>query len=128
MKPLRKNIDLTISGETVSVSVDWEVIEIVETVFGGMADLVVTDTLVNYPPRHKVADVICQWVAKSNPGKDKAEVRSEVITARHTDFSAYVGAIQGAVLYSLREIDESQLDDLTSGKDLDEGEGDGDPT
>ena len=57
-KPLRATIEVPIGDDDVAVDINWRVIEQVERVFGVLADLVASDILVNYPTRHKVAEVI----------------------------------------------------------------------
>lgn len=119
-KNIRETLEVEVCGETVSLDIDWRVIEIVERTFGAVADLVASDTLVHTPTRYQVAEVISEWVKDRTLPKSK--VRESVMLAGQEALQTYIGAIQGAVLYSLSYIDEEQLDALTQGKDL-EGEG-----
>lgn len=116
MTDLKKQIELVIDGHTVSVDVNWQVIATVEQVFGTIADLVASDVLVYSPLRYQVADVICQWV-KSRDLREN-EIREYVMTCGHDDLNVFIGAIQGAVLYSLNYIEEDEFDRLTKGQDL----------
>lgn len=127
--PMRSSIELEVDGEEVEFNIDWQVIEIVERTFGAVADLVASDVLVRNPTRYQVADVMQEWLRGTN--LKKSDVRKAVMTASQEQLQSYIGAIQGAVLYSLDYIDEEQLDLLTQGEDLaDESEGDdeGNPT
>lgn len=121
--PMRANIDLEVCGEEVSFDIDWRIIEIVERTFGAVADLVASDVLVRNPTRYQVADVIIEWIRGTN--LKKSDVRQYVMTASQEELQTYIGAIQGAVLYSLSYIDEEQLDLLTQGQDLPDEEEEG---
>jgi len=114
---IRETLEVEVAGETVSLDIDWRVIEIVERTFGAVADLVATDTLVNAPTRHQIADVISEWVKSREMPKSK--IRESVMLASQELLQSYIGAIQGAILYSLSYITEEQLDTLTGGDDLD---------
>lgn len=120
---IRETLEIEVKGETVSLDIDWRVIEIVERTFGSVADLVVSDTLVNSPTRYQIADVISEWVKSRD--MPKSQVREAVMLASQELLNEYIGAIQGAVLYSLNYITEEQLDKLTSGDDLEGEESEG---
>ena len=124
-KPLRKTLELPIFDDTVEVDVDFRLIETVERVFGTVADIVAGDTLVHNPRRYQIAEVIASWV-RSREHKRK-DVHEHVITAPPERLQVYIGAIQGAVLYSLSYVSEDELDKLARGEDLDSsGEEDSD--
>lgn len=115
-KNIRETLEVEVCGETVSLDISWRIIEIVERTFGAVADLVASETLVNTPTRYQVAEVISEWVKDRSLPKSK--VRESVMMASQEALQSYIGAIQGAVLYSLSYIDEDQLDTLTGGEDL----------
>lgn len=127
-QPIRNNIELEIAGEEVNLDITWRLIEIVERTFGAVADLVASDTLVRNPTRYQVAEVIAEWCQGGN--LKKSTIRQEVMTARPDRLQVFIGAIQGAILYSLDYIDAEQLDTLTNGQDLENEpqEGDENPT
>lgn len=121
-KDIRKTIDVPLFGDSVPVDVTFKIIEIVERVYGQTADLVAS-TLLTDPRqtlRHKVADVIVAWVGnRESLGEySRTELRGEIMTAPVDVFRVYVGAIQAAVLYSLRYVTEQQFDQLSRGEDL----------
>lgn len=123
-KALKKTISLEVCDQTVDVDVNWRIIEVVESTFGVVADLVASDTLVTNPMRSKVAEVISEWVRSRD--LRKKDIYEDVLGASLEDLQVYIGAIQGAVLYSLSYIEEDELDQLTQGKDLESSEqGDG---
>ena len=119
-KPLRATIEVPIGDDDVAVDINWRVIEQVERVFGVLADLVASDILVNYPTRHKVAEVIALWCA--GPDHRRKDVIEEVMTADTKTLQRYIGAIQGAVLYVLRHVEKDQMEKLAAGEDLDDDE------
>lgn len=122
-KPMRKTLELEVCGQAVDVDVNWRIIEVVERTFGTVADLVASDTLVHNPMRYKVAEVIAEWV-RSRELRRK-DVYEYVLKCRTEELQVYIGAIQGAVLYSLSYIEEKDFDKLTQGKDLDPDDGEG---
>lgn len=121
MKPIRANITLPLYEDEFTIEVNWNIIERVERNFGVIADLV-PEMLVTKPMRHQVADVIVEWLASVQTQYKRREIREAVITSDHEVLQKYVGAIQGAVLYTLRHISEDELLKLTAGQDLDEEE------
>jgi len=131
-KQLKKTIELEIDGQEVTLDVTWKIIEIVERTCGSVADIVASEILVNNPMRHQVAEIVSEWVRSGT--MRKKDVKEYVMTCGADDFMRYVGSIQGAVLYSLKYIDTSQLEALTQGHDLptetsdDEEEGEDHPT
>lgn len=120
MKPLKATLEIPYDGDYVSVDIDWRVIEQVERIYGDLADTVAGKTLVNNPLRHKIAEVISSWL--SSKGYKKRDVYQEVILADKDTVRAYVGCIQGAVLYMLRYINDEQLVILMKGEDLPDDE------
>lgn len=125
-KPLKSTLDVPLGGDEITIDVTYRVIEQVERVFGTLADLVASETLVNNPRRHLVAEVIALWAA--GRGYRRRQVIEEVSTCDHHTLQRYIGAIQGAVLFVLRHVDEKDMKRLAEGLDLeDEEEGEQDP-
>lgn len=118
-KPIRANITLPLYDEEYTIEVNWNVVELVERNFGVIADLV-PEMLVTKPMRFQVADVIVEWLAGVQKDYKRREIREAVITSDHDTLQKYVGAIQGAVLYTLRHISEDELQKLTAGQDLED--------
>lgn len=119
-KPLKSTLEIPLDDDEILVDVNWRVIEQVERVFGTLADLVASDTLVNNPRRHTVAEVIALWA--QSRGYRRREVLEMVMTSDHQTLQRYIGAIQGAVLFVLRHVDEKDMKRLASGLDLDDQE------
>jgi hypothetical protein len=89
--------------------------------------------------RSDIAVVMMGWIDSAGVKVDREQVFEDIITAPEKVIRKYVGAIQGAVMYSLREISEDELKKLADGEDIrqdksDEGEdggkknSDSDPT
>ena len=120
MKNLRQELELNLCGQEVTLKINFHLIEIVEINLGTLADIAVSDKLVNNPKRYEIAAIMADW-AHSDKLK-KSEIRECVMTASQELLMTYIGAIQGVVLYTLNYIDEKSLNRLTEGKDLDQGD------
>lgn len=117
---LRKTLTLRIKDVDVEVDVNFRLIEIIETVYQRGADHVIAIELVQPQliKRSLVAKVIREWVKPTPGGLSREEVYEAVMTADRQSLPKFVGAIQGAIAYSLRYIGEEELETLASGNDL----------
>lgn len=128
-QPIRKSLSIPVGEIEVEVPITFEVIEIVERAYGLRAEYVAsrlerpTQVL-----RHQVAEVITDWVSRRRPELSRMEIRGEVISASPAVLGRYVGCIQAAVLYTLKEIDGDEADTLAQGKDLPDAKKKPDPT
>lgn len=117
---LKKTLELVISGKTIPIDVDFRVIEVVERVYGANADLVASVDLANpiRVQRYKVANVIANWLSALNTGLNRDEIKEAVVTASIEELTKFTGAIQAAILFSLKYIDDEQFAALARGDDL----------
>lgn len=120
-KQLRKTLEVPIFDEPVLVDVSFRIIEVVERIYSTNADMVSVD--LGNPvrvQRHKVAAVMAEWLRgrEKELGHSRAEIIEHVTTAPPDRLNVYVGSIQGAILYSLKYINDDQLAALSRGEDL----------
>lgn len=136
-KPLRQTLELTIGEETVSLDVTWRIIEVIESVFERHPELpaaraeYICKLLLEDEMRVRrtdIARVIADWVRVS--GVDVrmtwSQIREYVVIASVAEMRQYVGAIQGAMFYALKEITADELKQLAEGRDLSQGASDED--
>jgi hypothetical protein len=122
-RQLKKTLEIPLpNDDTVTISVDFRIIEIVERVYNQNADMVASIDLANPARmlRSKIAMVIAEWVANRDTGFKRQEIKEFVMTAKPDQLNVFSGCIQAAVLYSLKYIDDAQFDKLSKGQDLDE--------
>lgn len=121
MSELRKSIEVEVLDQTVSIDVDWRIIDVVETVYDMRAEYVAV--LLQNPVKIKrkdIADVLTSWLAPRIQSISRKAIREAVLLADDEPLTRYIGAIQGAVLYALRKIDGHEFDRLIAGRDLDD--------
>jgi hypothetical protein len=122
-RQLKKTLEIPLPDDsTVSINVDFRIIEIVERVYNQNADIVASVDLANPARmlRSKIAMVISDWVALRDTGFRRQDIKEFVMTARPEKLNVFSGCIQAAVLYSLKYIDDAQFEKLSKGQDLDE--------
>jgi hypothetical protein len=139
-KPLRQSIEIPVGDGSISLEVTFKILELVERVYDLRADFVkVVLQSERMIKRSDIAVVMMGWIDSAGVKVDREQVFEDIITAPEKVIRKYVGAIQGAVMYSLREISEDELKKLADGEDIrqdksDEGEdggkknSDSDPT
>lgn len=125
MADLRKRIELPLLDDTVELDVTFEIIEVVERVYDMRAEYVAAQ--LSRPVkilRKDLANVAVGWML-GRTERSRREIREYVMTADGDTLNLYIGAIQAAILYSLREITDEEFERLSKGQDLDDAPGDG---
>lgn len=123
MKPLRKQIELTIADRSVMLNVDMRVIEIVESVYDTNVDVVATQIL-TIPALNqltKLSAVIQQWLLPGHYqqlGLSRSDVKQAIFGASPDDISRITGCVQAACLYARNYITDEQMERLARGEDL----------
>lgn len=122
-KPIRKTIDLPLYDDEVSIDVTFEILEIVERVYEMRAEYVAARLQPQHPVailRKDVAAVAVGWLTPRVLSHTRQEIREYVMTANAETLNRYIGAIQAAILYSLKEISDEEFEALSKGQDLDD--------
>lgn len=120
-RQLKKTLELPLpNDETVTLTVDFRIIEVVERVYNQNADIVASVDLATPSRmlRSKIAAVIVEWLSLKDHGYKRAEIKEFVITAPPPLLNVFSGCIQAAVLYSLKYINDEEFDKLRRGEDL----------
>lgn len=118
-KPLRQSVSIPIGKSSISVEVTFRILEIVERVYDIRADYVkLALQLDKYIKRTDVSNVLLGWLEVVGEKIDREEVFETVMTCEEATLRKYVGAIQGAIMYSLKECTEEELQQLADGKDI----------
>lgn len=123
-KPLRQSIELPIGEGSIALEVTFRILEIVERHYDLRAEFVGKFILENDAriKRSDVAKIIMAWLDVIGEKSDREEVFEAVLTASDEKLRKYVGAIQGAIFYSLREITADELKALARGEDIRQAE------
>ena len=118
-KNLRQAVEIPLGDKTASVDVSFRILEIVERVYDLRADFIKivlqSERLIK---RSDIARVVIGWLEASRAEFDREETLEIIMTAPESDIRKYVGAIQGAIMYSLRECTEEELEALARGEDI----------
>ena len=118
-KPLRQSVSIPIGKSSISVEVTFRILEIVERVYDIRADYVkIALQLDRHIKRTDIANVILGWLDAVGEKVDREEVFEAVMTCNEPTLRKYVGAIQGAIMYSLKDCTEEELQQLAEGKDI----------
>lgn len=120
---MKKTLELPLpDGDSITMDVNFRIIEIVERVYQRNADLVVSVDLASpqLMLRSKIAEVIADWVALRQTTYKRSEIKEHVMTRQPNELNVYAGCIQAAVMYSLKYIDDDQFAMLTRGEDLED--------
>jgi hypothetical protein len=125
-KPLRQSIELPIGESSISIDITFRVIEIIERHYDLRAEFVGKFILENDTriKRTDVAKVIVAWIDAAGANVDREEMYEAVLTAPDPILRRYVGAIQGALWYSLKEISAEEVKTLARGENIREGKTD----
>jgi hypothetical protein len=118
---IRKSLDVPVLGVTVTVDVNFRIIEIIERVYQKKAELAAAD--LDSPEkvlRSKVAEVISLWLAPLTNDFDRIEIKEAVMTSTPEMLNVYCGCIQGAVLFTLKYVTADELEKLSKGESLPE--------
>jgi hypothetical protein len=113
---LRKTIDLEVLGETITVDVDFRLIEVMERAFNTSADLLVPRFLnIESLQRRLVADVIADLLVRKGELRFKREqVREYVITAEPDGYTLLATQLLIALMFTIRMIDGQKFDAAAS--------------
>lgn len=119
---LRKTITLPVGDDEFEIDVDFRVLEIIERVYDMRAEYVAGLLEQDHRIRRtQVAEIILGWLSQRSDalvGRRRLDVLEEVTTASEEVLRRYVGAIQGAILFSLKRLSEEDLEKLSRGEDL----------
>lgn len=126
-KPLKQVLELEVGENRLAVDVTFRVLEVVERVYNMRAELVARD-IYQYDraiKRTQLASCIVEWFRVEGVDHNRMDVYESVMTATTEELRRYVGAVQGAIAYSLKEITAEELKQLAGGKDLSDDDDDG---
>lgn len=119
---LRHAITLPLGDDEVELDVDFRLLALIERGFDMRAEYVAGLLELDHRIRRsQVADVIVAWIAERTDalaGRRRIDVLEEITTAPEETFRRYVGALQGAIQFSLRKITDEELEKLSRGEDL----------
>lgn len=119
---LRKTITLPVGDDEFEIDVDFRVLEIIERVYDMRAEYVAGLLEQDHRIRRsQVAEVVLGWLSQRSDalvGRRRLDVLEEITTAPEEVLRRYVGAIQGAILFSLKRLSEEDLEKLARGEDL----------
>lgn len=119
---LRKTISLPVGDDEFEIDVDFRVLEIIERVYDMRAEYVAGLLEVDHRIRRsQVAEVILGWLSQRSDalvGRRRLDLLEEITTASEAVLRRYVGAIQGAILFSLKQLSDEDLEKLARGEDL----------
>jgi hypothetical protein len=130
MSQLRKTIVIPFSTfdktDEVIINVSWDILEKVERIYSTSAEYVASQIFPNiaHVQRHKIAQILAVWSQGLTKLK-QVEIHEAVQTCSQEQLYRYIGMIQAAILWSVRNgkgmplISDKQFDALVNGEDID---------
>jgi hypothetical protein len=104
--PIRKSLVIPVFDQDVTIDIDFRIIEIVERVFDLSADAVIAMLSdARRVQRHKVADIVTEWLAFRDLGLKRREIREHVMAAPSEVLTIYITSIYTALLFMLNYFD-----------------------
>jgi hypothetical protein len=119
-KPLRQSIEILVGDSSVAIDVTFRIIEVIERHYDMRAELVGKLILENDAriKRTDVARVMVSWFDAAKVEFPRDDLFEAVLTAPDASLRKYIGAIQGAIWYSLKEITADELKALARGENI----------
>lgn len=119
-KPLRQVIELPIGDDVVPIDVTFRILEVIERHYDLRAEIVGKLVLENDSriKRTDIARVILGWADAARLDVDREALYESVMTSNDATLRKYVGAIQGALWYSLKEISADEMKKLAAGENI----------